>query len=201
MNIETITLDRDEALKLWKKYQAHRLTQTKVDEEISRVYRMIAQGKVLVDALAAIANGGADEYGRPLLAIVRADQPRCFCDIRSDGSLIMWAGKTDRWGRRPWLPQRLAASMRFDFPADTLPRSSRQQELDAITPHIPPEHRPRRGLPNYHIIFEAEWRRAIPVDPMLVRRIGKSNLWTVLAAWDLTPVERAVLAGHIGAPQ
>lgn len=201
MNIETITLDRDEALKLWKKYQAHRLTQTKVDEEISRVYRLIAQGKVLVDALDAIAKGGVDDYGRPLLAIVRADQRHCFCDVCSDGSLIMWGGKVDRFGRRPWLQARMAASLRFDFAADTVPRSDRSHALEAITPHIPPEHRPRRGLANYHIIFEAEWRRAIPVDPMLVRRIGKSNLWTVLAGWDLTPVERAVLAGHIGAPQ
>jgi hypothetical protein len=42
------------------------------------------------------------------------------------------------------------------------------------------------------------WRPAPPVDPMLLRRIGLADLWVVLAAWDLTPVEQAALAARIG---
>jgi hypothetical protein len=32
---------------------------------------------------------------------------------------------------------------------------------------------------------------------MLLRRIGKTNLWVVVAGWDLTEVERAVLGEHL----
>lgn len=34
---------------------------------------------------------------------------------------------------------------------------------------------------------------------MLLRRIGQADLRVVCAAWDLTEVERAVLAGRINA--
>ena len=65
-------------------------------------------------------------------------------------------------------------------------------------PHIPPDIRPKRGIQNYHVLYEAVWRREIPVDPLLLRRIGTTgDLWTVLGAWELTELERAVLASHM----
>ena len=66
--------------------------------------------------------------------------------------------------------------------------------VEAPLPGIPLHLRPKRGLENYHILWEAEWERRPPGDPMLLRRIGKSDAWLVVAAWDITPVEQAVLA-------
>jgi hypothetical protein len=57
--------------------------------------------------------------------------------------------------------------------------------------------RPRRGLENYNVLWEAVWQPAPPVDPMLLRRIGEADLWVVVAAWELTEVERAALAARI----
>ena len=198
MDVGTITVERSEALKMWQKYQAHRHNENAIDAEIERTYKLIANGKVMIDALAAIVTAGLNEAGQPKLAIGRADQKFTFCDLRHDGGVVMYAGNVDRWNQRPDPRPNMAATLRFDFPADTFPRIDRRRELQALIPHIPPDIRPRRGLANYHVIYEAEWRRAVPVDPMLVRRIGKSNLWIVLGAWELTDVERAVLAGHIG---
>ena len=198
MNVDTITVERSEALRMWQKYQAHRHNENTIDAEIARTYKLIASGKVMIDALAAIVTAGLDESGQPKLAIGRADQKFTFCHLRYDGGVIMFAGNVDRRNQHPYPRPNMAATLRFDFPADTFPRIDRQRELQALIPHIPPDIRPRRGLQNYHVLYEAEWRRAVPVDPMLVRRIGKSNLWVVLGAWDLTDVERAVLAGHIG---
>jgi hypothetical protein len=36
-----------------------------------------------------------------------------------------------------------------------------------------------------------------PVDPLLVRRLGEADLWVVCGAWDLTEVERTVLASRV----
>jgi hypothetical protein len=57
--------------------------------------------------------------------------------------------------------------------------------------------RPKRGLANYHILFEAEWSFVAPKDPLLLRRAGKGDLWIVCAAWELTEIERAALTARI----
>lgn len=59
------------------------------------------------------------------------------------------------------------------------------------------EHRPKRGLANYHVLWEAEWPKVPPVHPILLRRIGVADLWVVSAAWDLIPVEQAALAARM----
>lgn len=196
MNVDTITVERTEALQMWQKYQAHRHNENAIDAEIERTYRLI-----LIDALAAIAAHGANEAGQPKLAIGRADQKWTFLHLGYDGSAIMFAGDVDGRGNRPYPRPQMAATLRFDFAPGTFPRSERSRQMQALIPHIPPDIRPRRGLQNYHVLYEAEWRRAVPVDPMLVRRIGRSNLWIVLGAWELTDVERAVLSSQLGRQQ
>jgi hypothetical protein len=57
---------------------------------------------------------------------------------------------------------------------------------------IPLQHRPDGKLSDHHVLFEAEWRRLPAADPMLLKRID-GPLFVVLAAWDLTPLEQAVL--------
>jgi hypothetical protein len=58
-------------------------------------------------------------------------------------------------------------------------------------PPIPPRFRP--GQPDrYHILWEAEWAKVPPRDPALLRALG-DGLYVVLAVWDLTELERAVL--------
>jgi hypothetical protein len=66
-------------------------------------------------------------------------------------------------------------------------------------PLVPLPLRPKRALTNYHVLWEAEWRRAVPVDPLLLRRLGKGDLWLVVAQWDLTPVEVAALSTRVNA--
>jgi hypothetical protein len=76
-------------------------------------------------------------------------------------------------------------------------RINRWRPAKAIVPLVPIHLRPKRGLANYHILFEAVWEPLPPSDPMLLRRIGKGDLWLVVAAWDLTEIERAALAARI----
>ncbi len=67
----------------------------------------------------------------------------------------------------------------------------------AMMPTVPIHLRPKRGLQNYHVLWEAEWEPVPPRDPYLLRRIGKADLWLVVAHWDLTEVERAALATRV----
>lgn len=194
MDVQPLMQNREQALALFKKYQTHKHGQySPIDAEIARIAKQVATGKgPLIAALAEIVKAGANEAGQPKLAIMRADQKLCYLDLMSDGRAIMHARKNG------WDLHRAAASVKFEFPAGSFPASTRQRRLESVVPHIPPDIRPKRGIQNYHILYEAVWRREIPVDPMLLRRVGKTgDLWTVLAVWELTDLERAVLAGHM----
>jgi hypothetical protein len=193
MQTQSIELERYEAHKLWQKYQTHRYYQTPMDMEIERTYKAIAKGKVVIKALDSIRAAGTDLEGLPKLAIVRADQPKCF--------LTMYLNGGARMAHQPWINGNTARSLYFDFPETTFPRaagSRKRDRAEALTPHIPPDIRPARGLQNYHVLFEAIWEKTPPYDPMLLRRIGKGDLWLVVGAWELTEVERAAMASRVG---
>ncbi len=61
----------------------------------------------------------------------------------------------------------------------------------ALVPTPPLHLRPKRGLQNYHVLWEADWTQMPPSDPLLLRRIGQADLWLVVCQWDLTAVEKA----------
>lgn len=97
------------------------------------------------------------------------------------------------WGRVAW-------HRRAVFPAGTFSRDGlpdyQLRGYRALVPLIPPNLRPARALVRYVILFEAEWEPVPPTDPLLLRHLH-GDLYAVLAAWDLTPLERAVLAGRL----
>jgi hypothetical protein len=56
---------------------------------------------------------------------------------------------------------------------------------------------PARGcdLSKHFVLWEVEsWDFAPPIGPMLLRPIG-GNLYAVIAQWDLTDIERMIIAG------
>ena len=191
MDVQTLTVDREEALKMWRKYQTHRHRQTPVDADVARIYEAIAKGKVVVCALEAIRKAGLGPDGLPKLAIARADERNCHVSLREDGQC--------QFSGADWTTGRTARDRYFEFPRGSFV-GARHRTARAVVPHIPPDIRPRRGLQNYHVLWEAEWRPEPPRDPMLLRRIGKTgDMWLVCGIWDLTDVERAVMANHMAA--
>ena len=205
MDTQRITVDRAEAEKLHRLYKEHTHYSTPVDLEIQRVYDAIAKGKVVVRAIASIAAAGLGQDGLPKLALSRAatDDGRvietCHVHMEDNGSARFW------WnGRYPrdemWRSYIDVPAGSFPPPVKTRGRWNYASQVPLVPVHLRPKPRrgnPQGGMANYHILYEAEWTRTVPRDPMLLRRFGRSDLWLVVAAWDLTEVERAVLAGRL----
>ena len=161
--------------------------QREADEAIMAGYRQIAMGNQVIDVKTTIASGGLDTHGRPKVIVARADLTRASVNLARDGALTI--DHPERRGNA-------RSAARIKLPARTFPGdASRGRNWDglwatAVVPSIPPRLRPAKPE-SFWLLFEAEYLKP-PVDPALLRPIGK-GLAVVVATWDLTPVEAAVL--------
>jgi hypothetical protein len=193
MQTETIKLDPETARDLWRQYKKHQHYSEPIDREIQRAYQLIAQGRLVIRAIESIKVAGLNDEGLPKLAIARADAESCFFSPVDGGGEFTIGNRFSRRSNE-------AFGKTFDIPAGSWLDASNKRKrwrYEAILPIIPIHLRPKRGLQNYHVLWEAEWRRRVPVDPMLLRRIGRADMWLVVAAWELTEVERAALDHRI----
>jgi hypothetical protein len=185
MKVEQLQMvSREDAAVLYRKYQEHRVHQQPYDAEIARIYKHISRGRTVIRALESIRAAGCDEAGLPRLAIAPAHMQECFYSRNSRGEVTF--GK--QWPRDR--DQRNVVRMQWPEAPET-----KRWWHSAQVPLIPIHLRPKRGLANYHILWEAEWSKKYPIDPYLLRRFG-GDCWLVLAACDLTEVERAVMSGR-----
>jgi hypothetical protein len=192
MQAEHIVLDREKARALWRDYRKHQHWSKPVDHEIMKTYKAIAQGRVVIKALESIRLQGLNAEKLPKLAIARATAQFCWLRPNVDGSAVFADTEpAARWYYH-YTRQRIA------FPAGSFPGiDGRRWVAKSVVPLIPLDLRPKRALANYHVLWEAEWELRPPVDPMLLRRVGQADLWIVVAAWELSSVEQAVLAGRL----
>ena len=176
----TVTVDRKVAVELLRQYRAAKAPATAEDQAIMTVYRQIARGQVVIQAVQSIRTAGWNEDGSPKLAMTRADVRRIGC----------LAGNTSVTFHK--LNRNVA-----NFRVDDMPSRPdiERWRYEAIVPLIPLHLRPKHALGNYWILWEADWSAA-PADPLLLRKL-KGDLWLVLAAWELTAVERAVLEQRV----
>lgn len=179
MQTATVEIDHAKAMTLYRQYKQHRDQFTKLDAEIENAYRQISRGRKVIRALESIRLAGLDALKRPRLAIVRADAEWCYL-ARSTNQVIF---TMDPWPKTR-APRR---SVVLPWPGMEWVSSAAKARVPLIPVHL----RPRVSLERYHLLFEADWV-GVPPDPMLLRRCG-NDLWVVVAAWDLTPVELAVM--------
>jgi hypothetical protein len=191
MNLPTITMDREKALEAFDQYRGSVIARHNAeDEAIMRGYPAHSRGTPLLQLSEALKRGGLDQDSRPRLAICRADAKWCYLQIDTDGEA--WFAM-DRWRHDQ-------ATRRYvHVPVGTFENvrtaTNRYNPVRAMVPIVPPPLRPRAKLSNYHILWEADWRQEAPRDPALLRKLG-GDLWAVVAVWDLTELERAVLSGR-----
>ena len=202
MHTELVQVPRGEAAILARKYKEHRAYSEPIDWEVQRAYTLLASGKVIIRAIESIKQAGLNREFLPKLALTPANATHCHIRRWRDGSMVM-SPQPDFWKTNK--KQFRFRESTFAFPVESFPvqqwRNDRGRaetsEHKAQVPIIPAYLRPKRGLPNYHVLWEAEWERVPPRDPYLLRRIGQSDMWLVVAHWDLTEVERAALATRV----
>lgn len=200
MDLTTITLDRIEANRQVLAYRkAVKARQNAEDEAILKGYRALAKGHQLLNLTDALRRGGVDDRGLPRLAVMKADERWCYVDLgwQLDGAVTFSSV----------LPSRVRGNMRrgvYRFGAGTLahgPGSNyghSRTGLRSQVPMVPPGLRPNCSLAGYEILWEVpEWQPAPrpPGDPALLRHIT-GDLYAVVAIWDLTELERAVLGAR-----
>lgn len=189
MNVEELKLSKDKARELFEKYEQHRDGYSEADREIASIYKHIAAGRTVIRALESIRAAGCNEQGLPRLAICPAHLAECWYQQWAAGSEM---GNVT-FGKRNSNRRDKKDVVRMPWP--NVPRT-RQWAYCATVPLIPVHLRPKHALHNYHILWEAEWTKRYPVDPYLLKRFG-GDAWLVLAAWDLTEVERAVMSSRL----
>jgi hypothetical protein len=186
MNLTTIEVTPAEAAAKLREYERQVASERTVeDEAIARAYRCARAA----DQRRTLRRAARRQAGREEPATCTVSLERSF-------------GR-DRWGLvfgADGYPDNRGAlvgtyTVRVAVPA---PEQWHQSTWSATTsvPLVPPQHRPRRArMRRFHVLWEVEeWRRVPPRDPALLRHI-RGDLWSVVATWDLTDLERAVLAG------
>lgn len=205
MNVDELVLAKHEAekeyndlKKLFKENaEVHR---NALYRDLKRVYGHMTHGKKLIDVESSIRRAGVNLKGEPKLAICRADAVTCYLSRNRDGSCV-FTWRDFRWNienpRKTYGEFGMSPGSFGDLWNNL---SWRDRKIKAPVPLIPPHimiEQIKYRLQNYHILWEVEeWTPDPPVDPILLKKVTPT-LYAVLATWDLTDVERAVLKGHI----
>jgi hypothetical protein len=203
MDLQTLTMERHEARTKFLEYRnALKAKHSEEDEALMRGYREIVRGRPVIDIRVAFDQAGVELTARrnylPQLALARADQKRVRLERTRTRLVFSWGDKNLGWdrrlNRRHW-ERRVPFDLRryTDVGAD-VDKIQWSTSFTATVPMVPPSLRPS-NLERYHILWEAEWDEPAPRDPALLRSLGR-GLYAVVATWDLTDLERAVLAGR-----
>lgn len=212
--IEELTMAQEEAKKQLKDlkelFKANRLTKdNKIYMDLKRVYGHMTHGGKVIDIFKAFKDTGLNHKGNPQIAICRADAKKCYLQKLHDGAAVFSHIPLKRWDTR-WSARK--TQKEIEVPNETfiwknsLGKKATYQsqiensQLSTIAPIIPPHiliEKVKYKLKNYHILWEVEeWKPEPPRDPILLKQIT-TNLFGVLATWDLTEIERAIIKAHI----
>ncbi len=193
MNVPLIAMPQDQARQKLDAYK--RQLRQRADDEYAAAaagYKALADGKPLIVLSDAIASGGVDDKGRPRLAIARAD--RLEVRVRTDSRTFRFSTLQDHH-------RRYRGNLRITV---VRPGPSEQRNVPdgyAMVPMVPADKRPDAALSNYFVLWEVEqWASQSNLinpdrDPYLLQHIT-GELYAVIAEWDLTELERAVMTGR-----
>jgi hypothetical protein len=208
MDTPTFELNKDEAEKLYNEYAE---LVTKREEEhleiLKKCYFHLKEGRKILNVFDVIEKAGVDDlHKEPTLAIANAAWHEVtFSKLRFKSGIF----GNSRYGTRNNVPKdfiELPPNLFTDEwkNTDIAQKSGwfspERQYIKTAIPLIPAILMPRGALSNYYILFEVtNWeeaidRRKIGNDPFLLRRISE-NMFVILASWDVSPIEQAVLEG------
>lgn len=194
-----ITMPKEQAAEKWKEYlELEKQKSTKEFREFKQIYHQLSKGKAVLDLFETIKKVGVNADGEPRIAIAPANAPACWfrkieqTQGRFQSSESLW---------------RYSTPESIQVPKGTFPSWKRTENNDIIRslikaprPSIPPEVSAKVGVSlryPYYVLWEVEkWEPEPPRDPLLLRRVS-NNIFVLIAKWNLTKLERAVMRGRI----
>ncbi len=192
MNVAKLEMPKEQAALKLKEYR--KFLHRRADAEYSAIAEGLEfqqRGIPLINIDEAIRNGGFFEDGRPRLAIARADREFVRLQWRERQTQARFYCGPMRGREYPSLETSIDMGG---------PPAKAHWESFTMIPLVPAEvrNKVRGDMSNFHILWEvSKWvdrhPKAPPHDPYLLQHVGGS-LYAVLAEWDLTDLERAVLA-------
>jgi hypothetical protein len=208
MNTPTLTASLAEAQAKAINYRAAARRQPNNAEyqAAAEVYELLAEGRTLIDVGVAIRGGGFDHQDRPRLALARADRQQVYFEWRKGSDTGVFDSRSSRH-RNSWHNSHQQLVERVNFNRVPIASDNYRVWGFALVPMVPPEaidaarEKAIGSLRDWHVLWEVEqWSHKPllaepPVDPYLVRRV-RGDLFEVLAEWDLTEIERMVMAGR-----
>jgi hypothetical protein len=208
MDVPTITMDPEEAAaKIAAWMNEKHADQAEVKKQCIAGYEALAAGKTLLQLDVAIRGGGFHANGFPKLAIARADRREVAFAWRSTENIARYDTR-DRFrpGRQSaTLLRQVDMGRQHGLLYQLRDGSSYGKTLEGFSqvPLLPAERRPETGqLRDWFILWEVErWYASSSLvqpdrDPMLLEHVA-AQLYAVLAEWELTELERAVMAGAL----
>lgn len=193
MNVSLIQMDPAAARAKLAAYQAQ--LRRRADEEYEAAvagYQALAEGTALINLADAFAMTGLGEDNRPRLAVARADRRQVFFRLNQDHLEFNALKNPDL---------EYAGSLVVHVPYQHTVKGMWGIRGYALVPMVPADVRPAGLLSNYFTLWEVEkWAdrpiRATPDrDPYLLRHLI-GDLYAVVAEWDLTELERAIMTGR-----
>ncbi len=209
MDVATITMPKEEAKKKLRacRAQLHRRANGEY-EALQEGYAALASGTPLIDVEDVIRNAPVDEKARPRFAIARADRRQVRVWWPHGETICHYLTTTDfRFdGRWPELARTVDMGREHNYQkvSEWRPGDGPQPTAVvgyALVPMVPPDVRPSGQLRGWYVLWEVEqWSDkslgAQPDrDPYLLKHLGGS-LYSVIATWDLTDLERAIMRGR-----
>lgn len=204
MDVEAMEIPKEQAQEEYEAYkEALKTHKDQYISDMKALYGHMRHGRAVLDIYKAFEDAGVNEKNEPKLAICRADSKMCFCTSYKEGRVTFLHDRgfpsADQWRRGHWKVSKSDVSL----PNGTLKHENWkdrwEMNLQTLVPTIPARFLNvlRTSLQNYFVLWEVEeWKRVPPRDPMLLKRITP-NMFVVLATWDLTELERAVIKGRI----
>ena len=213
MEIEKIQMPKEKAKEEWKIYNA--LIKKRHDDylvEMKNCMYQLSQGKALIDINKVMEKAGVNKEYQPKLAISRADWKEAHFH-KKDSGRGFFSGSASDWYSKSngdidlppetfvqWLRGtekiNLAGGGKGDLikPAQwMIPKA----QIKTKVPIIPAQLMPDGELNNYYILWEVDKWEDLPKtdDPLLLKRITE-NLFVILSAWDVTPLEQSIISGR-----
>lgn len=169
----------------------------------TEAYEALEKGTPLISLTQAIREGGFDNQMRPNLAVARADRKQVRFDWSSGRKIADFNSNLSIYGHQyPTLIQSIDMGRVHGWVHEDGWR--KQIRAYARVPEVPADVRPKTGqLKEWFILWEVDdWSEEPfladpPRDPYLLKQIGDTDLYAVLAEWDLTEVERAVMKNQL----